>query len=58
MHSLSIVDWKVQKYELVDWLLINWKVHIKFHSKFFILIKYDLKNEIIKLSVKYYFKKP
>ncbi len=32
-------------------LLMNWGIHIKFHPKFFIMIKYALKNEIIKSGV-------
>jgi hypothetical protein len=35
-------------------LLINSKIHIKIHSKMFIVIKYALKNEIIKLGLNFF----
>ncbi len=38
-------------------LLINSRIHIEFHSKLFILIKHGLKDEIIKLNVKFFFAK-
>jgi len=39
-------------------LLKNSRIHIKFHAKLFIGIKNGLKNEMIKLSVKFCFVKP
>jgi hypothetical protein len=39
-------------------LLKNSRIHIEFYFKLFIVIKHELKNEIIKLNVKSFFVKP
>jgi hypothetical protein len=38
-------------------LLKNSRIHIEFCSKLFIMTTHKLKNEIIKLNVKYFFVK-
>jgi hypothetical protein len=58
MHSLSIVRfWNLKKWigQLVRFLK-NSRIHIKFHSKLFIGTENELKNEMIKLSVKSFVK--
>jgi hypothetical protein len=54
MHSLSTMNFwslKIWTNRLVG-LLIYW-IHIKFHSKLFMVIKYALKFEIIKLDMNF-----
>jgi hypothetical protein len=46
------MDWSLIK------LLIDWRIQIKIHSKLLTMIKCVLKNEIIKLNVKYFSLKP
>jgi hypothetical protein len=52
-NSLLIISSQSSKL-WTNWLIglfINWRIHIKFHSKLFIMIEYALKGEIIKLNV-------
>jgi hypothetical protein len=57
-NNASIISNGLLKLKNIDWslikLLIDWRILIKFHSKLLIMIKYTLKNEIIKLDVKYF----
>jgi hypothetical protein len=57
MHLSLVMDfWNLKIWTgLLNRLLINWKNHIKFHSKYFLVTKYALKNEITKLDVKPFF---
>jgi hypothetical protein len=53
MHSLLVTNFwssKIWIGQLIK-LLMNWWIHIKFHFKFFIMIEYALKNEIIESGV-------
>jgi hypothetical protein len=60
MHFFINGGLKKNKNGLVSWLDYenNSRIHIKFHSKLFIVTKQGLKNEIIKIIVKFYFVKP
>jgi hypothetical protein len=52
-NSLLIVNFQSSKL-WTNWLIglfINWRIHIKFHSKLFIMTKYALKGEIIKFNM-------
>ncbi len=61
-NNAFIISNGLLKFKNIDWslikLLIDWRIQIKFHSKLLTMIKYALKNEIIKLNVKYFSLKP
>jgi hypothetical protein len=53
----GLLKFKIWTGQLIG-LLINWKIHTKIHSKMFIMTKYALKNEIIKIRFEFFSLKP
>jgi hypothetical protein len=61
-NNASVINNGLLKLKNMDWslikLVVDWRIEIKFHSKLLTVTKNALKNEIIKLNVKYFSLKP